>query len=114
MGALEIAEGLNAATFSSLHVTIVDSAIVLGVFGQHRKKKLHRSHKVQTIAVDFELNAEDRQTIRKLFESVKESFDLDLPYLEYKAIAANLASKIYRSSAQLRELGQEARRLIAW
>jgi len=114
MGALEIAEGLNAATFSSLHVAPVDSSIVLGVFGQHRRKKLHRSHDVQTIAVDLELNAEDRQTIRKLFESIKESFDLDLPYLEYQAIAAHLASKIYRSSAQLRELGQEARRLIAW
>ena len=114
MGALEIAEALKTATFSSQNVASVDSAIVLSIFGQQKKKKHHRFHDVQTIAVDFKLNAEDRQTMCRLFENVKESFDLDLPYLEYKSIATSLASKIYRSSAQLRELGQEARRLIAW
>jgi hypothetical protein len=113
MGALEIAEGLETATFSSQHVATVDSAIVLGIFGQQTRKKLLRSHDIQAIAVDFELKAEERQTIWQLFESGKEKFDLDLPYLEYKSIATSLGSKIYRSSAPL-QLGPEARPLIVW
>jgi len=114
MGALEIAEGLKTTAFSSQHVATIDSAIVLGIFGQKKKKKLHRSHDVQAIAVDFDFKAEDRQTICKLFESVKKQFDLELPYFEYKSIATSLGSKIYRSSSQLRELGPEARQLIVW
>jgi hypothetical protein len=77
----------------SLAMIHIDPLIVNAIFAQQKKKSSNRTHTVQTISLDMEMEPATQEKIWKMFENVKHNLNISNSTL-YISTANQLASDI--------------------
>ncbi|KAF8964935.1 hypothetical protein BDZ97DRAFT_1918635 [Flammula alnicola] len=114
MAAQPLAQSLIDEMFTSETLIAVDSVLSMSIFGQQTRKKTHRTHNMQLLAVQLNIQQEERQAINARFRSSGlEKYSFDDPG-GYKATADRLAAEMYQAFSSLSALGPEAVPVISW
>jgi len=113
-GLEKIATRLSCSSpFPSKIVVPLDAIVVNGLFQQRTKKKTHRTHTIQNIALSFHRDPETLEHIRRIFQNNKERLCFDNPDL-YQKLVRNMATEIYRCHPSIKSLGYPVQNVLEW
>ena len=113
VGLAIIADHLKNPMFDSKTVVDIDSAVVVSLFGQRKKKKDARTHQVQTLSVECSFDQETKDAIYHAFEENKEKLKFE-DHKVYLATARQMAASLYRGCSQLKQYGSRGKEIMEW
>ena len=99
--------------FESKAVTLVDDLVVHSLFGQRKPKKLHRTHTIQNLGLNFQENMEISSVIYTAFEKEKHKLDSGKP-TQYISVVKSLALALHRSNSPIKRLSTNAATVLDW
>ena len=100
-------------SFESKAVVLLDDLVVHSLFGQQTQKKIHRTHTIQNIGLNFQENAMVSTAIYTAFEEKKSQLDPANP-TQYTSIIKNLSLNLYQSNLAIKRISPKASWVLDW
>jgi hypothetical protein len=99
--------------FDSKVVTPLDDLVAHSLFGQRTLKKLHRTHAIQSLGLDFQENREVSSVIYAAFEKEKDLLEPRQPN-QYISVIKRLSLALHRGNSPIKRLGANAATVLDW